>query len=299
MRTRTVAMMNQTKSKSALLIAGPTASGKSALALKLAWERDGVIINADALQVYRELRILSARPTDEELHEAPHRLYGHVSGLDSYSVAHWLADAKREIEAAWALDKLPIITGGTGLYFTALEQGLAEVPPISPDIREKWRSFEGDLHGELLRRDRASARALKPNDRQRLSRALEVLEGTGQSLSHWRKEAQSHAFLKDVAVERHLVDVPREELYIRAERRFDQMMAAGALEEVRPLIKYGSVLPMMKAIGVPELTRHLRGEISVEEAVALAKTATRQYIKRQFTWWRGQGALANWAGLPM
>jgi tRNA dimethylallyltransferase len=291
-------MMKQTKSKSVLLIAGPTASGKSALALELAKERDGVIINADALQVYRELRILSARPSDAELHEAPHRLYGHVSGLDSYSVAHWLADAKREIEAAWALDKLPIVTGGTGLYFMALEQGLAEVPPISPDIREKWRSFEGDLHGELLRRDRASARALKPNDRQRLSRALEVLEGTGQTLSHWQREAQSHAFLKDVAVQHHLVDVPREELYTRAERRFDQMMAAGALEEVRPLIKHGSVLPMMKAIGIPELTRHLRGEISLEEAVALAKTATRQYIKRQFTWWRGQGALANWAAPP-
>jgi tRNA dimethylallyltransferase len=291
-------MMNQTKSKSVLLIAGPTASGKSALALELAKERDGVIINADALQVYRELRILSARPSDAELHEAPHRLYGHVSGLDSYSVAHWLADAKREIEAAWALDKLPIVTGGTGLYFMALEQGLAEVPPISPDIREKWRSFEGDLHGELLRRDRASARALKPNDRQRLSRALEVLEGTGHPLSHWQKEAQSRAFLKDVAVQHHLVDVPREELYTRAERRFDQMMAAGALEEVRPLIKHGSVLPMMKAIGIPDLTRHLRGEISLEEAVALAKTATRQYIKRQFTWWRGQGALANWAAIP-
>ena len=291
--------MNQTKSKSVLLIAGPTASGKSALALELAKERDGVIINADALQVYRELRILSARPTDAELHEAPHRLYGHVSGLDSYSVAHWLADAKREIEAAWALDKLPIITGGTGLYFMALEQGLAEVPPISPDIREKWRSFEGDLHGELLRRDRASARALKPNDRQRLSRALEVLEGTGQPLSHWQREAQSHAFLKNVAVERRLFDVAREELYTRAERRFDQMMAAGALEEVRPLIKHGSVLPMMKAIGIPELSRHLRGEVSLEEAVALAKTATRQYIKRQFTWWRGQGAIANWAAIPM
>jgi tRNA dimethylallyltransferase len=281
-------MMNQTKSKSVLLIAGPTASGKSALALKLAKERDGVIINADALQVYRELRILSARPTDEELHEAPHRLYGHASGFDSYSVAHWLADAKREIAAAWALDRLPIITGGTGLYFMALEQGLAEVPPISPDIREKWRSFEGDLYGELFRRDRASARALKPNDRQRLSRALEVLEGTGQPLSHWQGEAQSHAFLKEVEVERHLVDVAREELYNRAERRFDQMMASGALEEVRPLIKHGNVLPMMKAIGIPELTSHLRGEISLEEAVALAKTATRQYIKRQFTWWRGQ-----------
>jgi tRNA dimethylallyltransferase len=290
-------MMNQNKAKPALLIAGPTASGKSALALKLAKERGGVIINADALQVYRELRILSARPTDAELHEAPHRLYGHVSGLDGYSVASWLADAKREIEAAWAADKLPIITGGTGMYFLALEQGLAEVPPISPEIREKWRSFEGDLYGELFRRDRASAKALKPNDRQRLSRALEVLEGTGHPLSHWQKEAQSGAFLKDVEIERQLVDVPREELYIRAERRFDQMMAAGALEEVRSLIKYGSVLPMMKAIGIPELTRHLRGEISLDEAVTLAKTATRQYIKRQFTWWRGP--LANWGHVPM
>jgi tRNA dimethylallyltransferase len=279
-------MMTLNTSKSALLIAGPTASGKSALALKLAKERDGVIINADALQVYRELRILSARPTDEELHEAPHKLYGHMSGLDSYSVAQWLADAKREIEAAWAARKLPIITGGTGLYFKALEEGLAEVPPIPPQIREKWRSFEGDLYAELFRRDKASAKALKPNDRQRLARALEVLEGTGQPLVHWQTEAQSRAFLKDVAVERHLVDVAREELYKRAEHRFDRMMAEGALEEVRPLIKYGSVLPMMKAIGIPELTRHLRGEISLEEAVVLAKTATRQYIKRQFTWWR-------------
>lgn len=280
--------MNQIKAKSVLLIAGPTASGKSALALTLAKERDGVIINADALQVYRELRILSARPTDEELHEVPHKLYGHMSGLDSYSVAHWLTDAKREITEAWAVGKLPIIAGGTGLYFMALEQGLAEVPPISPDIREKWRSFEGDLYAELLRRDKASAKALKPNDRQRLSRALEVLEGTGQPLSHWQSEAQSQAFLKDVAIERHLMDVAREELYNRAERRFDQMMAGGALEEVRPLIKYGSVLPMMKAIGIPELTRHLRGEISLQEAVTLAKTATRQYIKRQLTWWREQ-----------
>ena len=291
--------MNRSKNQSALLIAGPTASGKSALALKLARERGGVIINADALQVYRELRILSARPSDAELREAPHRLYGHVSGLDNYSVASWLADAKREIEAAWAGGILPIITGGTGLYFRALEQGLAEVPPIAPEIRDKWRSFEGDLHAELMRRDPHGAIRLQPNDRQRLSRALEVLDGTGKPLSHWQEQAQSQAFLNGVDIERHLADVPREELYARAERRFDQMMAAGALEEVRPLIKYGNVLPMMKAIGVPELTRHLCGEISLEEAVTLAKTATRQYIKRQFTWWRGHGALANWAALPM
>ena len=282
--------MNQKNFKSALLIAGPTASGKSALALKLARERGGVIINADALQVYRELRILSARPSEAELHEAPHRLYGHVSGRGAYSVATWLADAKREIAAAWAAQQLPIITGGTGLYFMALEQGLAEVPPIAEEIRDKWRSFEGDLHAELMRRDPHGAIRLQPNDRQRLSRALEVFEGTGKPLSHWQEQAQSQAFLNGVDVERHLVDVPREELYARAETRFDQMIAAGALEEVRPLIKYGNVLPMMKAIGVPELTRHLRGEISLDEAVALAKSATRQYIKRQFTWWRGRAA---------
>ena len=290
MRTRSDVMINQTTSKSVLLIAGPTASGKSALALKLARERGGVVINADALQIYRELRILSARPDSDELEAAPHRLYGHVSGRGAYSVATWLADAKREIAAAWKARQLPIITGGTGLYFMSLEQGLAEVPPIAPEIREKWRGFEGDLHAELMRRDPPGAIRLQPNDRQRLSRALEVFEGTGKPLSYWQEQAQSQAFFKDVAVERQLVNVPREELYARAEARFDEMMAAGALDEVRSLIKYGNVLPMMKAIGVPELTRYLHGEISLDEAVALAKTATRQYIKRQFTWWRGQAA---------
>ena len=281
--------MNHRESKSVLLIAGPTASGKSALALRLAQERGGVIINADALQVYRELKILSARPSDAEVQEAPHRLYGHVSGRGAYSVANWLSDAKREIAAAWAAHHLPIVTGGTGLYFTVLEQGLAELPPIEPEIREKWRSFEGDLHAELMRRDPHGAIRLQANDRQRLSRALEVFEGTGKPLSYWQEQAQSQAFFKDVAVERQLVNVPREELYARAEARFDEMMAAGALDEVRSLIKYGNVLPMMKAIGVPELTRYLHGEISLDEAVALAKTATRHYIKRQHTWWRGQG----------
>ncbi len=282
--------MSQSSTKSALLIAGPTASGKSALALRLARERGGVIINADALQVYRELRILSARPGEAELAQAPHRLYGHVSGVEAYSVAAWLVDAVAEIEAAWAGGLLPIVTGGTGLYFMALERGLAEVPPISPDIRDKWRRFDGDIHAELLKRDPAAATKLKPNDRQRLSRALEVIEGTGKPLSHWQAEAQSQAFLRDVSVERLLVDVPRAELYARAEARFDQMIAAGALEEVKPLLNHGSELPMMKAIGIPELTRHLRGEISLKEAVILAKTATRHYIKRQFTWWRGQAA---------
>ncbi len=281
-------MMNQAKSKSALLIAGPTASGKSALALKLAKERGGVIINADALQVYRELRILSARPTAAELAQVPHRLYGHISGLEPYSVAAWLAEAKREIAAVWDEEKLPVIVGGTGLYFMALEQGLAEVPPIATEIREKWRGFEGDIHGELLLRDPQSAAKLKPNDRQRISRALEVVESTGQPLSHWQEQAQAQAFLSGVQVERLMVDVPRAELYARADARFAQMMAAGGLDEVRPLTNLDSALPMMRAIGVPELVKHLRGEMELDEAVVLAKIATRQYIKRQLTWGRGQ-----------
>ena len=227
--------------------------------------------------------------------EAPHSLYGHVSGQAAYSVAAWLADARIEIEKAWAGDMLPIITGGTGLYFMALEQGLAEVPPIDSHIRERWRSFEGDIHVELQRRDPLAAVRLKPNDRQRIARALEVVEGTGKSLSHWQGQAKQRAFLSGVNVERLMVEVPREELYDRADRRLDQMIAAGALKEVKALAGMDSALPMMRAIGVPELSRHLRGEIALDEAISLAKTATRQFIKRQLTWGRGQAK--GWAAV--
>ena len=274
--------------KRALLIAGPTASGKSALALKMARERSGIIINADALQVYRELRILSARPSPAEEAEAPHRLYGHVSGRDTYSVSRWLADAMDALEAAWRDGLLPIVSGGTGLYFKALEQGLAEIPPIDPDIRQKWRNFKGDLHGELLRLDPHAATLLKSNDRQRIIRSLEVIESTGRSLAQWQADVNRSALLADVTVERIFLNPPREELYARAEARFDQMLANGAMDEVRALLDADPALPIMKAIGVPELRAHLRGEISLEEAVTAAKTATRHYIKRQLTWWRGQ-----------
>ena len=280
-------------SKRALLIAGPTASGKSALALRLACERSGVIVNADAMQVYGELRILSARPSVAEEAEMPHRLYGHVPGRENYSVARWLADATAVLEAAWSEGLLPVVTGGTGLYFKALEQGLAEVPPIAPGIREKWRSFAGDLHVELARRDPHGAPRLKPNDRQRMIRALEVLEGTGKSLAHWQTAASRGAILADATVERIFLDVPRGDLYARAEARFDRMIAAGAVDEVRALLGLDPALPMMKAIGVPELSAHLRGEVDLDKAVANAKTATRHYIKRQLTWWRGQ--MKNWA----
>jgi tRNA dimethylallyltransferase len=286
-------MMTKAFQKRALLIAGPTASGKSALALRLAQERNGVIINADALQVYAPLRILSARPTPEEELQAPHRLYGHVGPEQPYSVAAWLAEARREMEDAWARGLLPIVTGGTGLYFSALERGLAPVPEIPQEVRSRWRSFTGDLHAELARRDPAMAARLAASDRQRVTRALEVVEATGRSLLAWQREAQEGAALEGVDVERIFMDVPREELHERAEQRFERMMAEGALEEARALMHLDPSLPVMKAIGLPELISHLKGELSLGEAIARAKAATRQFIKRQATWWRGQ--MKHWS----
>ena len=284
--------MTASDQKRALLIAGPTASGKSALALEKAAALGGVIINADALQVYAPLRILSARPSAKEEALVPHRLYGHVGAEQPYSVAAWAAEVRREMEAAWAQGLLPVITGGTGLYFRALELGLAPVPEIPDEVRSRWRSFAGDLHAELLRRDPAMAAKLLPSDRQRLSRALEVIDATGRSLLDWQKDGQDQAPLTGVTVERVFMDVPREELYARAEARFDAMLAAGALEEARALMDLDPMLPAMKAIGLPELIAHLRGEITREKAATQAKTATRNFIKRQFTWWRSQ--LPHW-----
>ena len=284
--------MTTSHHKRALLIAGPTASGKSALALENAVGLNGVIINADALQVYSALRILSARPTPEDEARVPHRLYGHVGAEQPYSVASWLAEAHREMAAAWEHGLLPIVTGGTGLYFRALELGLAPVPEIPEDVRGKWRSFAGNLHAELSARDPAMAAKLLPTDRQRLSRALEVVDATGRSLLDWQRQGQDQAPLRDVAVERIFIDIPRDELYARAEARLDAMLNAGALEEAQALAHLDPMLPAMKAIGLPELISHLRGEITLEAAAINAKTATRNFIKRQLTWWRGQ--LPDW-----
>jgi tRNA dimethylallyltransferase len=281
-------MMTTAFQKRALLIAGPTASGKSALALDLARARRGVIINADALQVYAPLRILSARPTPEEEALAPHRLYGHVAAEQPYSVAAWLSEARREMEEAWEQGLLPIVTGGTGLYFSALERGLAPVPGIPDEVRSRWRRFTGELHTELARRDPAMAARLPASDRQRVTRALEVVDATGRSLLDWQREGQEGAALEGVEVERIFMAVPRSDLHARAEQRFERMLAAGALEEARAMMHLDPSLPAMKAIGLPELIAHLKGELSLEEAVEKAKAATRQFIKRQHTWWRGQ-----------
>jgi tRNA dimethylallyltransferase len=240
------------------------------------------------MQVYRELRILTARPTLEEEAQAPHRLYGHVSGVSDYSVGRWLADTKLEMQACWAIDKLPIVVGGTGLYFMALQGGLAEVPPIPDAVRERWRGFKGNLHEELQKRDPLGASKLNPADKQRITRALEVFDATGKPLAHWQHDAQSQSFLKHINVERLFVDVPREDLYARAEARFDAMLEAGAVAEVRGLPAFSSSMPIMKAIGVPELIGHLYDNVPLADAVQTAKTATRNYIKRQLTWWRGQ-----------
>ena len=285
--------MNQ---KSVLLIAGPTASGKSALALQAARTRNGVIINADSMQVYKELRILTARPSVEEEAQSPHRLYGTVNGAEQYSVAQWLADATIEIMKCWEQDQLPIICGGTGLYFMALEKGLAKVPPIDAAIRDKWRSYEGDLHSELASRHLVSAAKLNPADHQRLIRALEVFDSTGKPLSQWQSEAQQQSLLKGVGIERYYVNGAREELYARAEKRFDFMIKQGALAEVEALPDLDAAMPLMKAIGVPQLRAYLANQLTLDDAIAQSKIATRHYIKRQTTWFRGQ--MKNWPVTP-
>ena len=280
--------MSSTSLKRVVLIAGPTASGKSGLAIEMARAENGVIINADSMQVYRELRIVTARPSVEDESNASHRLYGHVSAMDAYSVARWRREALGEIEAALASGQLPIICGGTGLYFMSLLKGLAAVPEPSPEVRTRWRGFEVDLHAELAARDPAAADRLHPSDRQRLIRALEVVDHTGISLHEWQARAEAAAPLKDFEVRKLFKTAPREILYAHADSRFDKMLEQGALEEVRALPPLDADAPLMKAIGVPELLAHLKGEIPLDEARARAKIATRQFIKRQLTWGRGQ-----------
>jgi tRNA dimethylallyltransferase len=282
-----------------ILIAGPTASGKSALALGLAEQLGGVVINADSMQVYRDLRIITARPTTAEEARAPHRLYGHVDAAENYSVGRWLVDAQAALGEAQREGWLAIVTGGTGLYFKALTQGLTAIPPIPPAVRAAVReraAAEGAvaLHAELSRRDPASAWRIRPADSVRIVRALEVIEATGRSLADWHGDGMKPAVDPARAVKVFL-DVARDGLHRRIDSRFDAMLAAGALDEVRALEarKLDPLLPAMKAHGVPWLRRHLAGEMSLAEAAAEGKKDTRHYTKRQVTWFRHQ--LPDWA----
>jgi tRNA dimethylallyltransferase len=285
---------SQGDNSKAVLIAGPTASGKSAFALELAQKMGGVIVNADSMQVYRDLRIITARPTPEEEARVPHLLYGHVDAAVNFSAGSWVTDAAAVLAQARALHRLPIFVGGSGLYFKALTRGLSAVPPISPEIREAVRArLERNgveaLHAELARRDPQSAERLKPRDRTRIARALEVVEATGRSLTSWHRDGLP-PLLPPGQFRALFLEPDRDELYARIDARFAAMLAAGALDEVGRLAsrKLDSLLPAMKAHGVPALIRHLKGEISLDEATVIGAADTRHYAKRQFTWFRHQ-----------
>lgn len=279
------------KKQRPILIAGPTASGKSGLALELAERHGGLIINADSMQVYRELRILTARPSPEDMMRVPHALYGHVAAAEAYSVGRWIEDVRAALAQAAEVDRVPIIVGGTGLYFKALVEGLSAIPPIPPDVRAYWRAQAAAgapaLHARLAERDPEMAARLGNRDTQRLTRALEVITATGRSLADWQREPGTRVLDAD-ATERLLVLPERAQLYARCNRRFDAMLAAGAVSEVEQLLSLGlsSGMPAMAALGVEPLAAMLAGRLSREDAIARAKAETRQYAKRQLTWIR-------------
>lgn len=277
---------------SAILIAGPTASGKSGLAMALAERLGGVVINADSMQVYAELRVLTARPSDEDCARVPHRLYGHVPAREAYSAGRFVTEAAAAMEEARAGGLIPIITGGTGLYFKALLEGLSPIPPVPEDVRMHWRG-EGArigaeaLHRLLRLRDPVMAGRLHATDTQRIVRALEVLDATRRSLAEWQA-LPGEPVLRELVTLRLVVATDRDELYRRCDTRFDSMLAAGALAEAAGLaaLRLDPALPAMRALGVAPLMQLIAGRVTREEAVAAAKAETRQYAKRQLTWLR-------------
>jgi tRNA dimethylallyltransferase len=285
----------------AILIAGPTASGKTALAIALARRLGGVIVNADSMQVYRDLRIITARPTPEEEAAAPHRLYGHVDAAENHSVGRWMGEMKPTLAAIAGEGLLPIVTGGTGLYFKALTEGLSAIPAVPDEVRAAVRAATADvpaeqLHAELAYRDPATAATLRPSDRQRIVRALEVFEATGKPLASFHGDREG-ALLDASRCVRVFLAPERDELYARIDARFDAMISLGALEEVRALARrqLSPALPAMRAHGVPWLVKALADEMTLGEAIERAKADTRHYAKRQFTWFRHQADGWTWA----
>lgn len=291
--------MGNTRLKSAILIAGPTASGKSAVAIDVAERLNGVVINADAMQVYAELDVLTSRPSRADEARVPHRLFGRAPAGEAWSAGRWLEAASREISAAWHAGKVPVIAGGTGLYFKVLEEGLSPVPAVPGDVRDRWRERlqrEGPhvLHAELAQAAADDAARIKPADGQRIVRALEVLEVTGIPLGEHFAEARQASVLADAEVRRVALTPPREELYRSCDARFEAMLERGAMGEVERLLALDLApdLPAMKAIGVQALAAHLAGDALMEDAVGLAQKQTRNYAKRQMTWIRNQ--MAGW-----
>jgi tRNA dimethylallyltransferase len=283
-----------------VLIAGPTASGKSAAALALAEEFGGVVINADSMQVYREVRILSARPSAADVARVPHRLYGHVGVAERYSVGRYQIDAAAALVEAQAQNRLPIFVGGTGLYFAALTEGLADIPAVPVDIRAAARERlaklgVAGLHAELAARDPVTAAGLRPSDPQRVLRAWEVFESTGRPLVSWQKEAGTPV-LKGLKLARFVLDLDRYELRERIRARFLKMLEEGARAEAASLAGLDPTLPAAKILGLRQLTALAAGEIEAADAVTLAVTATRQFAKRQVTWFRHR--MADWDWVP-
>lgn len=276
-----------------LVVAGPTASGKSALALDLALRFGGCVLNADSMQVYRDLHLLTARPSAYDLALAPHRLYGVMGGREVCSAQQWAQMAAAEVHAVWAQGGLPIVTGGTGLYLKALTEGLAEMPDIPDAVRDQTRALLAEVgnerfHALLAEKDPNVAARLNVGDSQRLARAYEVIAASGRSILDWQQQAAQPLVQADVMTL--VLDPPRPLLNQRINQRFAVMMDCGALGEVRGLLAahYPAAAPVMKALGVPELTRALNGEILLPEAVDLATQTTRQFAKRQGTWFRRQ-----------
>ena len=285
----------------AILIAGPTASGKSALAITLAQRLGGTVVNADSMQVYRDLRVLSARPSEAEEAAAPHVLFGHVDGAVNYSVGLWLADAARTLGELRGQGRLPIFTGGTGMYFKGLLRGLSEIPPVPEEVRAKVRAQAeglepGTLHAQLAACDPATAALVRPSDPQRILRALEVFEATGRGLSEFQG-ARTPGLLDPANCVCLFLAPERAALYARIDARFDAMMGEGALEEVRALAerRLDPALPVMRAHGVPGMVAYLRGQASLAEAIHKGKIDTRHYSKRQFTFIRHQLPEFVWA----
>ena len=278
----------------AVLITGATATGKSAFASNIARERNGVVINADSMQVYDVLRIVTARPAEDASSTVPHLLYGHVSPLQAYSVGEWISDAKEVLSWIADREKIPVFVGGTGLYFRALTEGLSPIPRPEPGIRAKWREVAKTdpdcLHEALRKRDPSGAGDVDRADTQRLVRALEVFDSTGRPISYWTEHTRKEALLGGWNLDRILLQLPRSRLHERINARFDLMIRNGALDEVARLaaMNLDTSLPAMKAIGVPQLLAHLRGELTLEQSIERAKAASRQYAKRQMTWFRTQ-----------